>query len=74
MTKKQFIERAIRRAEKDIGAPPGWWGTWRDLTNGKARIRFSTHSMKWVLSDGSGHIVSKHFSRGSAIAKARRIQ
>lgn len=70
MTRKQFEESAIRSKEKDLRIPRGWWGTYRDVTDGVRRVRFS--SGVWIVSL-RGKIASRHDSRSFAIRKAARL-
>jgi len=70
MTREQFIARAVRAMERSVGAPAGWWGTWRDVTNGTARVLFSSGA--WTVSL-RGKRVSRHDSRAHALAKARKL-
>jgi hypothetical protein len=71
MTRKQFIERALRIIERSLLIPRGWWGTWRDVTNGSVRVRYSGGGI-WTLSV-RGKRVSRHDSRAGAISKARKL-
>lgn len=70
MTRAEFEAKAIRSEEKRLYVPPGWWGTWGDVTNGKVRVRFSGRC--WTISVG-GKRVSQHDARGNAISKAKRL-
>lgn len=72
MTRKDFETKAIREAEKKLGVPAGWWGTWRHVRgpNG-AEVKFAA-SGAWVLRQ-SGAIVSKHDSRAFAIGKGKNL-
>lgn len=70
MTRQAFIERAIRDAERRLGVPSGWWGTWRHVTNGWTRVRNT--GRVWRISAG-GRKVSDHDSRSNAIRKAVRL-
>lgn len=72
MTKKQFEALAIRDSQRRLAVPEGWWGTWRDVTNGDFRVKFGGRGDTWTVRSGS-KIVSKHYSRASAIAKARKL-
>lgn len=77
MTRQQFIDSAVRKAERAICVPPGWWGTWRDVTNGL--IRVTRHRSGWVIRrlnwSNKDKIewtrISKHASRADAMRKAR---
>ena len=67
MTRREFEARAIRNAERYLGVPAGWWGTWRDVTDGVARVRFTGRAWRlWRR----GKKVSDHDSRSGAIRKA----
>ena len=71
-TRQDFIERAIRDAERRFALPRDWWGTWTEIhapLPSKVVLRWSARC--WVLRDGSGG-VSRHDSRANAIAKARK--
>jgi hypothetical protein len=70
VTREQFTARAVRDAERALQVPPGWWGVWRDVTDGIARIHFSSGG--WTVSV-RGKRVSRHDSRTFAISKARRL-
>lgn len=71
MTRQQFIDKAVRAAERKLIIPSGWWGTWSDA-HGPAgqRVRFS--GLCWVVSSAGG-IISRHDSRAGAIRKAKRL-
>lgn len=74
MTRKQFEAKAIREAERKIGAPPGWWGTYRDLS-GPGGVRVRKASMSWTLRK-NGKFIAKGerggmIRKGVEIAKAR---
>ena len=72
MTRQQFIDKATRVAERDLGIPAGWWGTWRDVYGpGGIRVSFMA-SGGWHLTQ-RGKSVSKHDSRAFAITKARKL-
>jgi hypothetical protein len=73
MTRQQFIDRAVRKAERENQIPKGWWGGWREITNGSTVVRFIPSSWCWVIKK-DGRQVSKHDSRTFAIAKARRLR
>lgn len=70
MTRDEFIEKATRVAEYALQIPAGWWGVYRDVTNGIARVRFSRDC--WVVSL-DGKVVSRHDSRSFAIGKAAKL-
>lgn len=71
MTRKEFEAKAIRDAEKALGLPAGWWGTWRDMHGPQGqRVRFSGRYWTVIL---NGVRVSQHGPRSGAIAKARRL-
>lgn len=74
MTRAEFTVFAIKAAERALQVPPGWWGTWRDVTNGIERVRLSRDA--WVLSTTRGQgtrsrarVISRHDSRAFAISK-----
>lgn len=88
MTRKEFEAKAVRDAERKLGVPPGWWGTYTGVTNGCVRVMFSSHSRAWVVSrldfdddklvrgvrgGAVWRVVSKHDSRSFAISKARKL-
>jgi hypothetical protein len=78
MTREQFIERATRAAERSIAAPPGWWGTWRDVRGPDGqRVHFSTGvwqiARASVSRPGKWIRISRHDSRAFAIRKARTM-
>lgn len=72
VTRAQWVAKVVRYAESQLGVPhgAGWRGTWRDVTNGKARVRLS--GSEWVVSV-AGKQRSRHDSRTSAIRKARKL-
>lgn len=72
MTRQQFIARAVRTAERNLGIPQGWWGTWRDFTNGTVRVRLRG-SWEWRVTWCSGTEISRHDSRAGAIRKAAKL-
>lgn len=71
----EFNRRAIREARRKLGIPEGWWGTWRDVTDGTHRVRWDGRA--WVVSAYTVAVkadpISKHDSRGYAISKARAL-
>ena len=71
MTRGQFEERAIRQAEKRLGIPAGWWGTYSDVW-GPAGEHVYLNRFIWAVSL-HGRLVSRHDSRAYAIAKARKV-
>lgn len=73
MTRTQFVEMAIREMEREIGVPAksGWWGTYRDVTNGIHRVRLVRDA--WVLSYYN-NVISRHASKKFAISKARKLE
>lgn len=72
MTRKDFETKAIREAEKKLGVPAGWWGTYRHVhgPNG-AEVKFAQNGA-WTLRQ-NGAIVSKHDSRAFAINKGKKL-
>lgn len=69
MTREKFIDSAVREAERKLGVPAGWWGTYRDVRGpGGRRVYFGNG---WAVSI-RGKVISRHDSRAGAIAKARR--
>lgn len=70
MTRAQFMARAIHDAEKRLQIPAGWWGTWKDVTNGKVRVNFTGSC--WRLRH-NGKLISKHDSRSFAISKGEKL-
>ena len=71
MTRAQFEERAIREAEKRLGIPVGWWGTYSNVF-GPAGERVYFYAPGWTVKF-RGQMVSRHDSRAYAIAKARKL-
>lgn len=71
MTRQEFFAKAIRTAERALYVPTGWWGRWRDVTNGTVRVAWS-RSGGWRITVG-GHVISRHDSRSSAIRKAANL-
>jgi len=69
VTRKQFEQRAVREAERGIGVPADWWGTWKDVRgpNGE-RVRFSGRC--WTVSL-DGQRISQHDSRAYAMRRAK---
>ena len=74
MTRKQFVARAVKEAERRLGVPPGWWGTYDDVRGpGGVRVRLiNRRSGRWTVRVGK-RLVSKHDSRAFAIKKARGL-
>lgn len=70
MTRKQFEAKAIREAERKIEAPPGWWGTWRDL-HGPGGVRVRKAGMSWTLRK-NGRLILKT-SRAHAIREGQKL-
>lgn len=79
MTRAEFVARATRAAEKALFIPRGWWGIYRHVTGpaegGLVHVKYMAGGgWRVVLElDGALSTVSKHDSRPSAIAKARRV-
>ena len=74
MTRKKFIDSAVREAERKLGVPAGWWGTYRDVRGpGGRRVYFGSANgcRGWIVSI-NGKPITAHDSRSGAIAKARR--
>ena len=72
MTRKQFEAKAIREAERMLGVPAGWWGTWQHVQGpGNVHVRHG-FSNRWTIRQGTV-LVSRHDSRSGAIAKASRL-
>lgn len=71
MTRGQFVARAIRAAERDLRVPPGWRGTWRDVTNGKVRVHLTARRY-WRITR-AGVELSRHDSRDAEIRKAAKL-
>lgn len=72
MTRKQFEKKAIREAERRIGAPAGWWGTWRHLHGPGGIVVRALPGGVWSIQQ-DGVLVSKHDSRAYALRKAVRL-
>lgn len=74
MTRRQFEEAAVRIAERNLGLPPGWWGTYRDVHGpaGERVLKRQRGLSGWIVSF-RGEVVSLHDSRSGAIAKARKL-
>jgi hypothetical protein len=71
VTRDEFRARAVRAAERELDVPAGWWGTWRDVTNGAVRVRF-TRGEAWEVSC-AGMRISIHDRREGAIRKASKL-
>jgi hypothetical protein len=71
VTRSEFIARAVRAAERAIEVPQGFFGVWRDVTNGVVRVRF-TRSDEWEVSR-AGMRISLHSLREGAIRKASKL-
>ena len=70
MTRRQFESKAVREAERLLGIPPGWWGTWGNIYGpGGRRVRFS--GRWWTVRVGKT-LVGKYSGRSFAISKARK--
>lgn len=70
MTLDQFTKLAVRIEQQRLRIPTGWWGTYRDVTNGAARVKFTGSC--WRITH-HGKLVSRHDSRDFAISKARKL-
>jgi hypothetical protein len=70
MTRDKFIAKAVRAAERALEVPPNWWGTWRDVTDGTVRVKFTGSC--WRISC-AGMKMRDHDSRALAIRQAARI-
>ena len=71
MTREQFITQAIREHERRNSLPAGWWGGWREFSGPDGQsVRFSCGV--WIVRL-RGAKVSRHDSRGGALAKARKL-
>lgn len=70
MTLSEFTKRALRAEQQRLRIPPGWWGTYQDVTNGTVRVRFTGSC--WRISC-AGMTISRHDSRDFAISKARKL-
>jgi hypothetical protein len=69
---EEFEKRAIRKAQRSLGIPDGWWGT-REIVEGPGGVRVSwTRNGVWIIRV-YGKIISKHNSRSFAIAKAKKL-
>jgi hypothetical protein len=71
VTRREFVDKAKFAAERRLGIPTGWWGTWTDVTNGVVRVTFTR---RWWRVSCAGRTVSRHDSRSFAIAKARKVR
>jgi len=66
----EFVAVAVRDAEKRIGVPPGWCGTWFDVRGCLGeRVYWSNATSSWVFKH-HGHKISSHNGRVLAIRKA----
>jgi len=73
MTRDQFVAKAARAAEKTLGLPDGWWGTWREVRGPFGqRVSWSTSRRCWNVWK-RGMLISRHDSRDFAISKARKL-
>lgn len=71
MTRDQFVTRATREAEKKLGVPTGWWGTYRDVRGpGGERVFFSSGA--WTVLGLAGRRLGRSDSRTNAIRRAVR--
>lgn len=70
MNREQWVEKAVREAERKIGVPRGWWGTWTHVHGPGVSVRFGGRA--WVIR-ANGRIVSRHDSRVGAIRKAASL-
>lgn len=73
MTREQFVEKAVRKAEIALHVPAGWWGTYLDVhAPGGIRVRWSGSRKHWVVSH-DGKILGRNDRRTGAIARAKRL-
>lgn len=73
MTRKEWEKAVLRREEKYLGLPPGWWGGYHEIESPRGvRVRW-TGGLCWIVRDSSGKIVSKHDSRAAALRKAKTL-
>ena len=72
MTRKDFEKKAILDAERRLGVPPGWWGTWKKVHGPKGIVVRAMAGLGWSLRQ-NGALVSKHDSRAFAISKGKRL-
>jgi len=70
-TKEAWTAAVIRIAERNLGVPPGWWGTWHDV-HGSDGLRVKYNGLGWTLSR-NGTLISRHDSRAFAIKKATKM-
>lgn len=71
MTKEEFTARAVKEYRIRHRIPAGWWGTYRDSTDGVHRVRLAGFGV-WTLTL-LGKKVSQHNSKSGAIRKARSL-
>jgi hypothetical protein len=71
MTRAQFVAMAVKAAERQLGVPPGWWGTWRDVTDGTVRVRWTG---QWWRISCAGIEIGRGDSRPNSIARARKMR
>lgn len=71
MTRPEFIAKAIHSAEKSLGIPAGWWGTWRHVQGPRGQEVRCTGQC-WIVRY-RGAVVSRHDVRSGAIGKARKL-
>ncbi len=72
MTRKAWETKALREAERKLGVPEGWWGTYVQIeTPHGIRVRFSGRD--WIVRNREGAVVTRRSTRTSAIAAAKKL-
>lgn len=71
-SREDFVNRAVRNAEKRVCVPAGWWGVYRHVRGPNGVEVRRNRAGGWVLRQ-HGKLISKHDSRWFAINKARRL-
>jgi len=74
MTRDEFVSKAVRKAERRLGLPEGWWGTYERVhaPNGHASVRWSPIG-RWRIYGLTGAFISTHDSRAYAVKKLVRL-
>ena len=73
MTREKFIDSAVREAERKLGVPAGWWGTYRDV-RGPGGRRVSARPFPAISTASLPISFSRHFARrrrASAVTSPR---
>ena len=71
-SRREFVAKSVRAAERRLGVPAGWWGTWKHVRSpyGNVEVKFSGGC--WTIRHRD-KTVSCLISRSFAIKKAVKL-